>query len=205
MSPLVAGLVLAAGASTRMGRPKALLPWGETTLLAYVTATLAAAGVTPIVVVVGPHADEVRAALPLADLRLVVNAAWATGRASSVRAGAAALPDGVAVIVQAVDNPVPPSVIHALVEAAGRGALLAVPSQGGRRGHPILFGAALLPELRQVEEASAGLRAVVGRHLAAREEVAVASEAIHWNLNDPAAYAACHAAYRAAVAAGTWR
>ena len=77
-------LVLAAGASTRMGRPKAALPFGETTALGLILAACRDAAV-PAIVVAGADEPAVReAAAPFAGATVVVNAAWATGRTGSI-------------------------------------------------------------------------------------------------------------------------
>jgi CTP:molybdopterin cytidylyltransferase MocA len=70
------------------------------------------------------------------------------------------------------------------------GADIVVPTHRGRRGHPICVAGHLLPELRQVNEVNEGLRAVVRAHAEQLVEVAVESESVLWNLNDPAAFAA---------------
>jgi CTP:molybdopterin cytidylyltransferase MocA len=106
------------------------------------------------------------------------------------------------VLVQSVDQPAPTSVLDALftrLEAALGDApstppAVIVPVYGSRRGHPILLAGHLVPELRAVDEATAGLRAVVQRHAAEVVEVPVDNASVTWNLNDPAAYAAARAA-----------
>jgi CTP:molybdopterin cytidylyltransferase MocA len=112
----------------------------------------------------------------------------AAGRSSSLRLGATALGQADAVLVQSVDQPCPPAVVGALFEAVEQGAEIAIPTYGGRRGHPICVAGHLLPELRLVTEEDQGLRAVVRRHGA--HEVPVGTEQVLQNLNDPAAYAA---------------
>ena len=88
-----AGMVLAAGASSRMGRPKALLAGPDgIPLAARQAAVLRAGGCDPVAVVVGSQAPEVRAGLP-ADIATVENPRWAQGRATSLQAGIAAFPE----------------------------------------------------------------------------------------------------------------
>jgi molybdenum cofactor cytidylyltransferase len=99
------------------------------------------------------------------------------------------------VLVQSVDQPCPPEVLEQLFGAIERGAGdIAIPTFEARRGHPVCFAGQLLTELRELSEASEGLRAVVRGHAAAVVEVPVSTEAVRWNLNDPAAYAAALAA-----------
>src|SRR5688572_29528333 len=95
----VAGLLLAAGLSTRMGAPKPLLPWDGRPLVAAQVAAMRAAGIDDVVVVTGHAAAEVEVALAGSGSRCAYNPAYAEGRAGSIRAGAAAIADGCACIV----------------------------------------------------------------------------------------------------------
>jgi molybdenum cofactor cytidylyltransferase len=201
-----AAIVLAAGSSSRMGSPKALLPWANTTLIGYAVRELLVAGATTVVVVVGADADDVLAALPEHDaIRPVANPDASDGRSSSIRLGAAAVPpDSAAVIVQSVDQPCPASIVRALYQAAEQDSVdLAVPAFGGRRGHPICLSGQLLPELGAVSEESEGLRAVVRQHAHARVEVPVDNPIVHLNLNDRAAYERAREASAESGHAGT--
>jgi CTP:molybdopterin cytidylyltransferase MocA len=183
-----AAIILAAGASQRMGTPKALLAWRGSTLIEHALQEARAALVEDIVVVLGPATRHLTLAA-----RAVVNPEPETGRSASISLAAHALGQGAAaILVQSVDQPVPAAVLDALFKAIERGVEVAVPTCGGRRGHPVCLAGALLGELREVNEASQGLRAVVRRH--AMTEVPVESDAVLWNLNDPAAYAAAVAA-----------
>lgn len=163
-----AAIVLAAGRSERMGQPKALLPWGNRPLIAYQIAGLAAAGCLPVIVVLGHDADDIVPAVTDPVAEVVINARYTEGRASSLRAGAQAVPhDAEAVVVLSVDQPRPTEVIARLLAEHDRGhALVTQPTYRGRRGHPVVISAALLPELRQVTEESLGLRAVLRAHTA---------------------------------------
>ncbi|HET6315594.1 MAG TPA: nucleotidyltransferase family protein [Chloroflexota bacterium] len=174
-------LILAAGASSRMGTPKALLPWRGTTLLDHALEQARSASVSEIVVVLGPATVHLRL-----DCKTAFNPAPESGRSTSIRVGAAELADDLeAILIQSVDQPVPREVLEALFGAAAE---VAIPTYGGRRGHPVCVSSALLEELRAVTEEEQGLRAVVRRH--AVTEVAVDDASVLWNLNDPAAYAA---------------
>jgi inorganic pyrophosphatase len=175
-----------------MGTLKQLLPWQGEPLVAYGVRQLLAAGVAEVVVVVGHAADEVGPVAAAAGARVVGNPDYATGRASSVRAGAAALPDDtLAIVTLNVDQPRPAALIRRVLDAhqAG-GALITGPESGGRRGHPVVFAGELLPELRAVSEETEGLRAVVHRHADRRRLLAVDGPAIHLEVNTPDEYAA---------------
>jgi molybdenum cofactor cytidylyltransferase len=176
-----AAIILAAGASQRMGSPKALLEWRGSTLLEYAIDQARVASVSDLVVVLGPATRHLSLETPT-----VFNPEPETGRSTSIRLGASALGDDPsAVLVQSVDQPVPADVLRTLF---GVQAEVAIPTFKGRRGHPVCLAGSLLEELRQVDEASEGLRAVVRRHRVV--EVPVDDESVVWNLNDPAAYEA---------------
>jgi CTP:molybdopterin cytidylyltransferase MocA len=186
-------LILAAGASQRMGTPKALLPWGSSTLLDYTLEQARAASIDVIVVVLGPATRHLDGSL--GDVRVAFNLEPETGRSASIRIGSEALSAGVrSIVIQSVDQPCPVEVLTALCKAIEHGAgEIAVPTHHGRRGHPICVAGRLLPELRTVTEENEGLRAVVRAHAQRLVEVPVNSECVLWNLNDPAAYAAAQA------------
>lgn len=166
----VAAIVLAAGASRRMGRPKPLLPWGGVTLLAWELEVLQQSCVDRVVVVTGRAAGEVRRSLGEGARRCVFNPRWALGRAGSLAAGARALlrsGDGApeAVLVQNVDQPTRAEIIDRLVRALLDGGHEAVqPSFGGKTGHPVAVAGALLPALAEAREETLGLRGVLAEH-----------------------------------------
>jgi CTP:molybdopterin cytidylyltransferase MocA len=183
-----AAIILAAGASERMGTPKALLQWRGSTLVEHAVDQARGAGVEQIVVVVGPATRHVEL-----NATKVLNPVPETGRSASIRLGAEAV-DGTAaaILIQSVDQPVEVDVLEALFLAIEGNAEVAVPSYRGQRGHPVCVSVQLLTELREVSEANEGLRALVRRHLVT--EVPVENASITWNLNDPASYATAQAA-----------
>lgn len=192
-------VILAAGASQRMGTPKALLPWGGSTLLEHAIAQARAAGVNHVVVVLGPATQHLEHDARLADLITVrYNPEPESGRSASIRIGTEALPDVVeALVIQSVDQPCDADVLVRLFAGLGSAAAdITVPTYAGRRGHPVCLSGRLLAELRHVTEEDEGLRSIVRRHaqLGRVLEVAVNSPSVVWNLNDPSAYAAARAA-----------
>jgi CTP:molybdopterin cytidylyltransferase MocA len=148
----VVAIVLAAGEGRRMGGPKALLPVGEGTFLSHACRLLARPGVASVVAVLGAEAERVRA---LAGIppgpTVVVNERWREGMLTSVWAGLEAA-EGLgaeAVLLHPVDNPfVEPATIDAVLAALAGSAEIAVPSHGGRRGHPSAFARRVWPALR---------------------------------------------------------
>jgi CTP:molybdopterin cytidylyltransferase MocA len=162
---VIVPIILAAGASSRMGQPKAALLVGGRPALARILE--ACRGLGPPVVVAGAHPDAVRSVAGSA--RVVVNAAWERGRVTSLRAGLDALPrEAEAVLVWPVDVPLAGAAVPLLVAARAEGGpeRAWVPSHEGRRGHPLLLDRSLEPELRALGD-DQPLRDVV-RSLAAR-------------------------------------
>lgn len=173
MSHRVAGLLLAAGSSRRMGRPKQLVVVGGRALLAQAVETALDARLDALVLVLGHAAQEIRAALPIdadARLRVVVNAAYREGVASSLRAGLAALPEGTThVAVLLADQPTLSSatVRRVVAEALDSGAWITRPvwREDGEvvPGHPVVLSGPALRELASLE-GDVGARALVARH-----------------------------------------
>jgi molybdenum cofactor cytidylyltransferase len=146
--PFVAGLVLGAGGSSRLGRAKQLLPYGDRTLLGHVLGTARACRFDQLVVALGGAADEVRASVDLAGADVVVNDAYGAGCSSSIAAALEAVDQRCEVLVLMLGDQ--PGVSAATVAAlcAGRGAApLAVCRYEDGRGHPIAFARGVFGEL----------------------------------------------------------
>jgi len=136
----VCGLVLGAGGSQRLGRPKQLLPYGDGTLLGHVVGVARACRLDQTVVALGGSAGEVRASVDLAGADVVVNDAYGAGCSSSIAAALRSVDPRCEVIVLLLgDQPgVSADTVAALL--AGRGdAPLAVCRYDDGRGHPIAF------------------------------------------------------------------
>ena len=166
----VAAIILAAGASRRMGEPKPLLHWGGQTLLGWELDEMMRSTADEIVVVLGNRAEAVRRSLGDAARHVVFNQRWPQGRATSLAKGAAALvaggraaPD--AIVVQNVDQPTRADIIDRLIyELHSTGADIVQPSYRGKAGHPVVIRGSLIDELIGATEATLGLRAVLDRH-----------------------------------------
>jgi len=188
MRPL-AGVILAAGASQRMGRPKAGLQHGGRTFFARVRDGLGAAALEPVVVVVGMHSDEVRR--DPGGARVIVNPDPSRGQLSSLKLAlrhlAAAGSGAVGVVVALVDHPiVAPETIAALVRSAHTGAQpILVPTYRGRRGHPVVFMRDMWTELLDTPD-HLGARVVVRRDPSRVCEVAVDDPGILVDVDTPA-------------------
>lgn len=156
--PLGAGLLLAAGAGTRLGQPKALVSMDGELLVRRGARLLATAGCTPVVVVLGAAADQVP---PLDDVVIVRNEDWATGMGSSLRAGLGALPVSVdAVVVALVDQPVvAPDAVRRLLAALTPARPAAVAAYDGAPRTPVALHRSVWTEVGALAVGDRGARA----------------------------------------------
>ena len=146
--PFVAGLLLGAGGSTRLGRPKQLLPYGGGTLLGHVVGRARSCPFDQLIVALGGSADDVRASVDLTGADVVVNDAYGEGCSSSIAAALDAVDPrcGVMVLMLGDQPGVRAESVAALL--AGRGAApLAVCRYDDGRGHPIAFSSATFGDL----------------------------------------------------------
>ncbi|MCL0044584.1 nucleotidyltransferase family protein, partial [Dehalococcoidia bacterium] len=147
--PDIGAILLAAGASTRMGQQKALLPWGSATLIEYQLNSLLKAGVSHIVVVLGYRAEKLRAlAESLPNTKAILNLRYRTGKSSSVRAGLRHIARGAEILILSVDQPRSPHTIRTVIKAHFQtSSLITYPTYQGQGGHPIIFSTRLLTEM----------------------------------------------------------
>jgi len=206
---MLAVVILAAGESRRMGQPKALLPFPENfpsaqsqrtqtaqTFLEHLIEVTRHPRTNILRVVVGAHAEEIRARVKLQNDAIVVNENWEKGQLSSLQAAIRSLPaektEGMLVCL--VDHPlISAQLVSLLLETFERDKnKIVIPTYHGKRGHPVIFPSALYAELLAVREdapENIGARAVVRAHAADIVEVPVEEEGIVLNLNDPATLA----------------
>lgn len=186
---MLAAIILSAGASSRMGRPKALLPYREGTFLQHLLEVTRQPKIGVTRVVLGAGAEKIRTIAKLDPSAVVLNPDWEKGQLSSICAGVRSLAnietDGM--ILCPVDHPlVTAALVNDLVQQfyeSGKSVVL--PTYKGRRGHPVIFSSALYDELLSAPQEK-GARAVVWAHAADLLEVATDEEGTILNLNDPA-------------------
>jgi molybdenum cofactor cytidylyltransferase len=185
---LLAAVILSAGASRRMGRPKALLPYREGTFLEHLIEVTRDARIGVTRVVLGAGAEVIRAIAKLDPSIVALNPEWEQGQLSSICAGLRSLEgiDTDGIILCPVDHPlVSALLVSELVERFYlEKKAIVLPTYKGRRGHPVIFSKTLFRELLAAP-AEMGARAVVWAHSGDVLEVPTDEEGVVLNLNDP--------------------
>ncbi len=192
---MIPAIVLAAGASSRMGQPKAALPLGPGhTVLSRGVGALLDAGVTRVVVVAGAHPGAVREALrSVADSRVAVvdHPGWTRGQLSSLLRGLEAVdaPHVRGILMTLVDVPlVSPDTVRTLLRAwQETGAPIVRPARRGVHGHPVLFDRRVFQVLRDADPAE-GAKPVVRAYANVLLDVEVDDEGAFVDLDDPEDY-----------------
>jgi molybdenum cofactor cytidylyltransferase len=187
---LIAAVVLAAGGSSRMGRPKQTLLLRGVPMLQVVLEVLRRTRVGRVVVVLGANEEEARHSIRLSDEVVVVNRSHRSGMSSSIRAGLRALgPDVEAAIIVLGDQPfISPATVDRLIKAyTASKSRVVVPVFEGRRGNPVLFDRALFPEIMKVR-GDVGARAVVRANEGSLTEVRVGDRGTTVDMDTQADY-----------------
>ena len=201
--PRVAGVILAAGRSTRMRGPNKLLSDIDgAPLVRRVAEAVTNAGLADTVVVTGHEREKVESTLAGLPLRFVVNRGYADGLSTSLKAGVAALGPGIdGALVCLGDMPeIGPALIARLVGAfvPGKGRDIVIPVRGGRRGNPVLIGRRHFAAIKKLG-GDVGARELIQARADAVIEVEVGDDGAFVDLDTPEALAD----YRARVAAGS--
>jgi len=186
----VGAIVLAAGASTRMGQQKLLLPFAGTTVVAHIVRELHAAEVASVHVVVGFEPDRVRAALSGTRVNIVENPDYTRGMLSSVRTGLASAPSGwTATLIALGDQPLirAAHVVALLAAHAAAPDLILAPGHEGRRGHPLLLPRRFWAEAA-VQHDDTGLRGLLQAHADDVRVVEVGTDEVLSDMDTPEDY-----------------
>jgi len=186
---MLAAVILSGGASRRMGSPKALVTYQGTPFLEHLLSVTRHPAIGVRRVVLGPDAEGISAQIRLASNEIIINKDWEKGQLSSIQAAVRSLPSGTdGMLLCPVDHPLVSSALigHLIETFLESKAPVVVPTYEGRRGHPVIFSAAVYDELLEAP-ADTGARAVVWAHKNEVQEVATVEEGCVLNLNDPAA------------------
>lgn len=162
----IAGIILAAGYSSRMGAFKPLLPLGEIPVVTHSIRTMRQVPLHPILVVVGYQSDQIIPILKEEAVDWVVNPEYNSGMFSSIQAGIRSIPDSVTgCFLSLVDSPfVPPSVFGELLRThSDHPSSLIVPCYRGKKGHPLFIPSTLFPEILAYS-GEKGLKFITDQH-----------------------------------------
>ena len=185
---MLAAVILSAGASTRMGRPKALLPYREGTFLEHLIQVTRHPRIGVTRVVLGAGAENIQSIAKLDPSIVALNPDWELGQLSSIWAAIRSLEgiDTDGIVLCPVDHPlVSARLVSELVEKFyEEKKAIVLPTYKGKRGHPTIFSSQLFSELLAAPE-DRGARAVVWAHSADVLEVPTDEEGVILNLNDP--------------------
>jgi molybdenum cofactor cytidylyltransferase len=192
---MLAAVILSAGASQRMGSPKALLPYRGATFLEHLLSIATHPRIGPRRIVLGPHASAIRAAIPLAEDDVIVNPDWEKGQLSSIHAALQSLPADIdGMILFLVDHPlISAQLVQVLIDRFPDQSpsidtcTIVLPTYNGKRGHPVIFASSLFSELLAAP-LDQGARSVVWAHAHEVVEVPTAEAGCVMNVNDGATF-----------------
>ena len=185
---MLAAVILAAGESSRMGSPKALLTYQGRPFLEHLLEVTRHPKVGLTRVVLGANAEKIRSQSNLDPAVVVINQNWRQGQLSSIHAALLSLPAGLTdgILLCLVDHPlITAALVDELIEKFfASGKPIVVPTYKGRRGHPAIFSSELYQELLDAP-LEMGARSVAWAHASEVLEVPTVEEGVVLNLNDP--------------------
>ncbi|MFN0072537.1 MAG: NTP transferase domain-containing protein [Chloroflexota bacterium] len=189
-------VILAAGTSSRMGRPKLLLEWAGKTLVRRAAETALDSGATQVILVSGPRDTEMRAELADLPVMVVHNPDYAEGMSTSLRAGLSAVsPDAEGAIIMLSDQPLLSSSVVCRLAATLRGsdALIVQPRYGGAPGNPVGFHRSLFDALRS-QSGDQGARALLRRRQADIDYIDIDDAEMQQDIDTPEDFASLNQA-----------
>jgi molybdenum cofactor cytidylyltransferase len=189
---MIVAVVLSAGESSRMGRPKALLPIDGQTFIERIVAALKQAKVGKIIVILGHNARELQSKISHLPVEILINTDYKLGQLSSLQLAVRNLQPDLAcdgMLVHLVDHPyLAPALVEEMIrrfyETNKR---IIVPRYHGKRGHPVIFSNALFSELLSAPVAE-GAKAVVNAHRDETLEIDTQEEGIAVDIDTPELY-----------------
>ncbi|MBU4582245.1 MAG: molybdenum cofactor cytidylyltransferase [Proteobacteria bacterium] len=189
---MISAILLAAGESKRMGRPKQMLAWQGKTLLRQVLENLIRSDAGEIILVLGHEAEAISKSLTESQIKIVINPDYKQGMASSLRHGLLAMdPESEAFLVLLADQPdIGPEIMNRMIrefkQANPRRGIVR-PVYRGLRGHPVLIGVQYLQEALQLQ-GDVGARQILANHPEDILEIEVNQDGILKDIDTPEAY-----------------
>jgi len=184
---MLAAVILSGGSSSRMGSPKALLPYQGRAFLEHLLEVTVHPKIGWRRVVLGTHAEQIAKAVALHPDEIVINEDWEKGQLSSIQAALRSLPAGTdGMLLCLIDHPlISARLVNELIDKFySSRAPVVLPVFEGRRGHPVLFSEQVYRELERAPQ-DVGARAVVWAHEKEVLEHVTTEEGCVLNLNDP--------------------
>jgi molybdenum cofactor cytidylyltransferase len=184
---MLAAVILSGGSSSRMGSPKALLPYQGRVFLEHLLEVTTHPRIGARRVVLGAHAEPIAKAVELPADEIVINPDWEKGQLSSIQAALRSLPDGTeGFLLCLIDHPlISAELVNDLIaQFYATRAPVVLPVYEGKRGHPVIFSKAVFGELENAP-IDVGARAVVWAHTKELFEHPTTEEGCVLNLNDP--------------------
>ena len=186
----ISGILLAAGLSTRMGEPKQLLPFGESTIVETVVDSMLGAKFEEIIVVVGHRSDEIQKQLGTRTIKTVFNPEYRDGMLTSAQAGVRALEGSDAFALMLVDQPfITSALTDQVVDAylqTRKG--IAVPSYNYKRGHPVIFDYKYARDILALTPESGGVRTLFKKYSHDIHYVMVDTDSVLRDIDNPEDY-----------------
>ncbi len=187
---MVSAIILAAGESQRMGKPKQLLAFGGSTILEEVINNLLNSKVSEVVVVLGYEAEEIANKIARKPVKKIKNPNYWQGMSSSIRWGLTSVDEKAdAILIALGDQPlIPPIIFNRLIDEHYRNKKgITIPVYKGIRGHPIIFDIKYKKELMGLT-GDIGGREIIGKHPEDVLEIEVDSESVIKDVDDMEEY-----------------
>jgi molybdenum cofactor cytidylyltransferase len=189
---MISAVILSAGESSRMGRPKALLPIDGETFIEKITGALKKTSVNKIFVILGHDAAEMKPRIGPLPVEILINPDYKLGQLSSLQVGVRRLEteaDCDGMLVHLVDHPyIDAKLVQVMIERFyASGKLIVVPRYNSKRGHPVIFSRKLFKELLSAPM-DQGAKAVVNAHRDDTLEIETDDRGITVDIDTPELY-----------------